>query len=1194
MNINKNSVPPGSHDAAYELMSLPPRTHLALELLNFTAICPRTPFFIPISCARAPSSIRHISTQRSHCPQRPLHIPRLCQRDTSPAHFHTCHAAQMNLDARTTSSELLADSLEKPLLDDRTYRVIRLPNKLEALIIHDPATDKASAAVDVRAGSLSDAKDLPGMAHAVEHMLFLGNEKYPSENDYTQYLAAYAGSHNAFTGQTSTNYFFEMSVRPEDKVAQNGPGLDRSTNAFHGALDRFSQFFVKPLFLEDSLDRELRAVDSENKKNLQSDTWRLQQLRRSLSNPEHPNSNFSTGNLKTLRDDPVARGVNIRSEFIRFYDEQYSANRMKLVILGREPLDELQTWAEELFANVPNKNLKPNHWDMPLLTEKELLTEIHARPVTEMRQLELSFPYPDEEELWESHPERYISHLIGHEGPGSILASIKAKGWASGLSAGSRTVCKGSGVFDVAISLTQEGLKNYQEIVKIIFQYISILHETPPQEWIFNESRDLAEVDFRFQQKRSASSTTSAMAGIMQKPIARDRLLNGPTTMRKFDAAAISRGIKALNADNFRLLLVSQDPLPGEVLKEKWYGTEYTINKLSDDFRSSIKKAASSTASERPENLFLPGRNEFVPTRLDVHKKEVEKPTSRPKLVRNDEHVRLWFKKDDQFWVPKATYFLKLRTPMCRMTARNAAMSFIFTALVQDSLQEYSYDAELAGLEYDLDSTSLGLECTITGYNDKMAVLLEKVLSSTRNLVVKDDRFEIIKERIERGFRNRGFAAPYQQIGEFTQWLTSEHGFLGDQCLQEMPNIKAEDIRNFQPLLLGQLHIEALAHGNLYLEDALKLTDLTEKLLATRTLPPSQWRIQRSMIVPDGSNYVYSRMLPDPANINHAIEYVLHIGDIADRDRRARLLLLDQMVHEPAFDRLRTKEQLGYVVFSNAIRSATRLSFRFIIQSEREPEYLESRIDSFLRWFKGGLRDMDSEKFEKHRQSKINERLETIKNLGRETDRYLIHICNEMYHFEETVDDAERLAKVTKEEMIEFFDQYIDPDSKRRAKVSVYLRAKANSEEVANNISAAEQKEGFFSLLSQFFTAIEVPVEPEKVQGQFKNVDISKGNQSDILTALRAYLAKDAGLAEEKVTAIIEQAKLMLGQILSQLGIKSADAGKTTPPEAVPPPAIEPVIVEDVHAFKASLALSAGARPLRDLSEYEEEPSCKL
>jgi insulysin len=66
--------------------------------------------------------------------------------------------------------ERVTDQLEKPSLDDRQYRVVCLPNKLEVLLVHDPETDKASAALDVNVGNFSDEDDMPGMAHAVEHV----------------------------------------------------------------------------------------------------------------------------------------------------------------------------------------------------------------------------------------------------------------------------------------------------------------------------------------------------------------------------------------------------------------------------------------------------------------------------------------------------------------------------------------------------------------------------------------------------------------------------------------------------------------------------------------------------------------------------------------------------------------------------------------------------------------------------------------------------------------------------------------------------------------------------------------------------------------------------------------------------------------------------------------------------------------
>jgi insulysin len=79
--------------------------------------------------------------------------------------------------------EVLSSNIEKPELDDRSYRLIRLrDNKLEALLVHDPNTDKSSAAMDVHVGHLSDPKEFPGLAHALEHCLFLGIPMHPNHH----------------------------------------------------------------------------------------------------------------------------------------------------------------------------------------------------------------------------------------------------------------------------------------------------------------------------------------------------------------------------------------------------------------------------------------------------------------------------------------------------------------------------------------------------------------------------------------------------------------------------------------------------------------------------------------------------------------------------------------------------------------------------------------------------------------------------------------------------------------------------------------------------------------------------------------------------------------------------------------------------------------------------------------------------
>lgn len=447
----------------------------------------------------------------------------------------------------------------------------------------------------------------------------------------------------------------------------------------YGALDRFAQFFIDPLFLESTLNRELKAVDSENNGNLQSDQCRLDQLNKSLTNPKHPYSSFTTGNLNVLKIQAELQGINVRGRFMQFYDKHYSANRMKLVILGREPLDKLESWAADLFACVQNKNLPQNRWeDEEPYGPDQLLTQYFAKSVMDFHTLTISFPFIEEELLFESQPSRYLTHLIGHQGPGSIMAYIKSRGWADTLSAGkfdisdliprsfanlffqdlqfilihlevSPTYPGSHSIFNCRINLTEDGLKNYKEVVKVFFQYIALMKDAPPQKWIFEERKCLADIDFQYKQKTPASEFTRKISAVMQKPLPREWLLSGYSRLRKFDAEKISTGLNCLRTDNFRMQISSQTFPGGWDSKEKWYGTEYKYEKIPADFLDEIKKAATSKKGERFPELHLPHVNEFIPTRLEVEKKEVETPAISPKVIRNDDLVRLWYKKGQKF-----------------------------------------------------------------------------------------------------------------------------------------------------------------------------------------------------------------------------------------------------------------------------------------------------------------------------------------------------------------------------------------------------------------------------------------------------------------------------------------------------------------------------------------------------------------
>jgi insulysin len=543
-------------------------------------------------------------------------------------------------------------------------------------------------------------------------------------------------------------------------------------------------------------------------------------------------------------------------------------------------------------------------------------------------------------------------------------------------------------------------LEHYKEIVKAFFQYVSLLRDQPPQEWIFEEQKGIADVNFKFKQKSPAMRFVMRTSAVMQKPLPRKWLLSGESRLRKFDSKLIQKAINCLRVDNFRITIVSQH-FPGDWDKrEKWYGTEYKVEKIPRDFMDEIKEAAAMAPGQRLEALHLPHHNDFIPTNFDVEKKEVEKPAIEPRLVRNDAHARTWFKKDDTFWVPKANVIVNFRSPIIYASAATAVKTRIYTDLVKDALEEYAYDADLAGLQYSVSYGPKALFLDVSGYNDKLSVLLAQVLKTMRDLEIKEDRFEIVKERLKRAYDNAELQMSYHQVGDYIHWLGAERAYIVEEFAAELPTVTAEAVRCHKRQLLGQMHIELYAHGNLYKKDAMHLTDLIQSTLNPRPLPQTQWPVNRALIFPPGSNYVYQRTLKDPANVNHCIEYLLFTGDKGDRVVRAKTLLLDQMVNEPAYDQLRTKEQLGYIVFSGARNLSTQYGFRFLIQSERLPQYLESRVDAFIELFSEQLQEMNDEEFEAHKRSLIVRRLKKLENLDAESSKHWSQIATEYLDFD--------------------------------------------------------------------------------------------------------------------------------------------------------------------------------------------------
>ena len=358
--------------------------------------------------------------------------------------------------------------------DHRRYKHLVLENGLRVFLIEDSRAAVSEAIMEVAAGSYHEPPKFPGLAHYLEHMLLQGTAKYKEIGEYQHFIKMHSGHYNAFTKSDTTEFEFHIE---HDKFSE--------------ALDRFSQFFIAPLFDEDQSGRELEAVNQEFLRNLQTDGFRAIHVMKKLTNPKHPASKFSSGNLKTLPKEELTR---IIPAMIAFYEAHYSADKMILVLSSRYPLLALEHFVRKFFTDIPKKQVKGSELIKELtFTAEELGLLIQIESVQQAKQLILDFTISERASAETDIALNYIKYILENESEGGMIYLLKQRGLIHDVSVIPSYLDKLQILLSLDCSLTEKGLSQIDEIVATIFSYISFLKNAGINPIIFKrmQARDM-------------------------------------------------------------------------------------------------------------------------------------------------------------------------------------------------------------------------------------------------------------------------------------------------------------------------------------------------------------------------------------------------------------------------------------------------------------------------------------------------------------------------------------------------------------------------------------------------------------------------------------------------------------------------------------------------------------------------------
>lgn len=882
--------------------------------------------------------------------------------------------------------------------DQRNYQTFVLPNKLKVMVISDPSADRSAAALNVFYGSYEDPENRSGLAHFLEHMLFLGTAKFPEPDEYQQYINTHGGSNNAYTANDHTNYFFNIAP-----------------DYLQPALDRFSQFFVAPLFSEAYVEREKNAVNSEYQLRLKDDGRRIAAVKRQVYNPDHPASRFHIGSLKTLADE---EGATVRDDLIKFYRNHYSSNRMALVISGRESTDQLAEWARQYFSSVPNRNLQVAEYPMPLFAQDQLPRRLQVQPVKEQHSISWDFPVPPFDKIYRKNPATYIGNILGHEGPGSLHALLKQLGWIESLGAGGGRVTAQQGMISVSMRLTKAGEEHQLEIGDLLFRYIGLVKNAGVQEWLFQEQSRVSQLYFEYQEKGQPQNYVSMIASNYLIYPDYD-VLYGPYALVEYDAVLIHDYLEYLHPAN--VVVTQVNPQVQSDQRDPWFDVPFKVDSLPDSWQTRWQQAllgdGSGPSRDLAAGLAIVPPNPFLPENLQLI--DQQGSATVPFQIRNSDRVQAWLLTDTEFRVPRASLRLRLESDQVYTTPGQAVKAQLFTRLVNDALNEYAYPALLAGLGYGLQAGSRGITIRLSGYYDKQSLLLDRILSTLKNLNIEEEVFERYKQELLRGLRNTKQNPPYAQAMEELSGILLQPSWSPEDLEKALQPVSTDDLKSWKQQFLKSLHLEALFHGNVTTAAADKLLDQVETQLL-QEVPDRPFLPHRKLLRLD-DDHGYVRPLAVDHQDAAMVLYVQGAGQ--GYAERAAYGLLVQIIRAPFFNDMRTEKQLGYLVTANTKMMVDTPGIVFIVQSPvAGPDQLVQLTREFADGYRQQLVEMDDQQFKQNKAAFINNLLEKDQNLAQRTGRLWGDFNQGVLTFDSHEQIAKEAGNLTKQDMISLFD----------------------------------------------------------------------------------------------------------------------------------------------------------------------------
>jgi len=847
-----------------------------------------------------------------------------------------------------TPFEIIEQSIVTSPNDTRDYQVIRLTNDLQVLLVFDPDLKNSAASLSVPIGSMHNPDSQLGLAHYLEHMLFLGSERYPIINDYSKFMSQNGGYTNAYTAQDQTVYGFEVN-----------------DNAFAEALDRLADVMRSPLLDEQYAEKERHTVNAEHKTNYDNDMRKLYALQRYSLNPQHPMTRFSTGDLTTLIDKPNS---NLQQQLEAFFRQHYSANAMKVALTSPRSIEEMQKVAVKYLTQIPNNKATKPVIITPLITEQQLAIEVQMKPTADLKFLQVAFLVPSLKDEYMYQPGGYINRLLGSDHKGGLSDYLKNKGLTESVGAGfSSTQSEEYSQFSITFKLTEKGLLEQDTVISSLFAYIHLIKEKGVNQLQYSQQKKSLDNFFQFLPKSAGFNYVMSLSSTMQKyPLA--DILSYSFRLDGFKEAFINEVLDYFTPENSRLFLVSPDAVVDTDIP--FYQGQYSQAKIPAQRLKNWLQDAQSIQSQ----MTLPVSNEWLPENLTLVNEGKKKVALH--LVEQP-GLSVWMKQSE-LNEPKGIYKLQLNNNLNDRSPKDRIKMSLLLDIIQKQLSDLSFITQEAGLAFSINSSN-GLLITTRGYNDKQSQLLFILLDHIHHLAIDKQVLKLSKQELKRRLKNRAKGKPMDLALDGFRKIIRQPAWSDETLLAELEHITPEDLLTLVDEIFSQSSVRLLALGNFSTTEVLNVSEQLQKKINIQKKP--FYKTKRLNATPEQGALNFSRESSKEDDALASLYLAKSEGTIS----LAKAELLNKLLKPAFYNQIRTQEQLTYSPFTASFEIEDSIAFGLFTQSPAiGSAALYQRFKVFLEEFKSILIQTKENDFEDIKHAHIVNYLTKPNNLSGE------------------------------------------------------------------------------------------------------------------------------------------------------------------------------------------------------------------